>query len=146
MSEPAEFRVSMDQVNDFYEFVVRFDKEQYSPLRTDEPSPHGGDRAPNPSRLLAAAVGNCLSASLVFCAKKSRIALQGMHTEVQVEYGRTETGKLRIAKMEVEISPKYAAEDAAKVERCRQLFEDFCVVTQSVRAGIPVCVTVRGSE
>jgi len=33
-------------------------------------------------------------------------------------------------------------EDVARLERCASLFEDFCVVTESVRKGIPVNVSV----
>ncbi len=39
-------------------------------LVTDEPAPLGGAAGPNPSRLLGAAVANCLAASLPFAMRK----------------------------------------------------------------------------
>jgi hypothetical protein len=42
--------------------------------------------------------------------------------------------------MSVNMFPQF--EDTARFDRCRQVFEDFCIVTQSVRAGIPVDVQI----
>src|SRR5687767_7098156 len=61
--------VSLEQESDFA-FRITFDNEGFAPLLTDEPSPLGHDRGPNPSRLLLASVVNCLSASLLFALRK----------------------------------------------------------------------------
>jgi len=138
----GRFSITLDQMQD-YEFRVRFDKEQFQDLMTDEPPPLGRDRGPNASRLLAAAVGNCLSASLVFCARKARLDMHGLHTEVALEYARNEKGRLRIGKIDVVIEPKFDESQPEKAERCLGLFEDYCTVSQSVRAGIPMSVSVK---
>lgn len=139
-----EFVLTMEQVEDF-EFRVRFDKPQYSELAMDEPEPLGKDAAPNAARFLAAAIGNCLSASLLFCARKAKVTLGPVRTRVKARIGRTEKGRLRIAGVEVEIDPQIAEEgEKEKAMRCLGLFEDYCVVTQSVRQGIPVEVSVKG--
>jgi uncharacterized OsmC-like protein len=138
---PEQFSITMDQIQD-YEFRVKFDKDQYPDLMMDEPPPVGGDTAPNPSRLLAAAVGNCLSASLLFSTRKLRVNLRRIHTTVKVWYARNEQGRLRISNIKVEIDPEFDEADAAKMERCLSMFEDYCVVTQSVRKGFNVSVTV----
>ncbi len=137
-----EFAISMRQIENF-EFEVRFDKEQHAPLRMDEPEPLGRDAAPNASRVLAAAIGNCLTASLLFCCRKARVDLGPMQTRVQVKLARNERGRLRIAGVDVEIDPRFAPGEREKAARCLQLFEDFCVVTQSVREGVPVEVRVK---
>lgn len=141
----SQFSISIDQVRD-YEFRVRFDKEHMPELLVDEPPPLGRDSGPNASRLLAAAIGNCLTASLLFCARKARIDSAGMHTEVKVEIVRTENKRLRVGAVEVVIDPKLADGDKEKALRCIGLFEDFCTVTQSIRGGIDVRVAVKGFE
>ena len=138
-----EFSIDIEQINDF-EFRVRFDKPQYSDLSLDEPAPLGKDTAPNASRILTAAIGNCLSASLLFCARKGRVPLGPIHTRVRTEITRTPEGRLRIGNVEVDIDPNIAEADRASAARCLGLFEDFCTVTQSVRAGIQVKVAVKG--
>ena len=126
--EQSQFSIVLDNVRD-YEFRVKFDKQQYESLLMDEPAPLGGDSAPNASRFVAAAVGNCLSASFLFCLRKSRVNIQGIHTEVKLHQIRNEEGKVRIGKIEVEISPDIKDPDPRKVERCLGLFEDYCIVT-----------------
>jgi organic hydroperoxide reductase OsmC/OhrA len=139
----SEFTLDIEQLQDF-EFRVRFDKEHYPELQMDEPAPLGQDRAPNPARLLAAAIGDCLSASLLFCARKSRVGIGPVRTKVTTQIVRNERGRLRIGKMAVEIDANVPESERPKLARCAELFEDFCVVTESVRRGIDVAVTVKG--
>jgi organic hydroperoxide reductase OsmC/OhrA len=113
-------------------------------LITDESPPLGEGKGPNPSRLLATAVGNCLAASLLFCLGKARLSLDGLEAEVLTEFTRNEAGRLRIGSMKVRLLPKWTDETAAKARRCLQMFEDFCVVTEAVRHGVPVEVRVDG--
>jgi organic hydroperoxide reductase OsmC/OhrA len=142
MTEVAsEFTIELEQVDQF-EFLVRFDKESFPPVRADEPPPLGHDVAPNASRYLAAAVGNCLSASLVFCAKRAGHPVAHIRTSVLVRLVRNDQRRLRVGQMEVSIHAPEA--DSAALAKCLPTFEDFCVVTQSVRHGIPVRVSVNG--
>jgi uncharacterized OsmC-like protein len=144
MSDPAsEFTISMDQVRD-YEFRVRFDKEGLPDLIMDEPPPLGHDAGPNPSRILAAAIANCLSASLLFCARRARVEAGPIHAEVKMQIVRNENKRLRVGKVEVVIDPHLPDAEKEKAARCLEIFEDFCVVTQSVRQGIEIAVSVKG--
>jgi organic hydroperoxide reductase OsmC/OhrA len=109
----------------------------------DEPEPLGRRAGPNASRMLAVAAANCLSASLMFCVSKSKVPPQSMKTSVSCELVRNEKGRLRIGSMEVRLSVAADMEQSARLKRCLKLFEDFCVVSASIREGIPLAVTVE---
>jgi uncharacterized OsmC-like protein len=146
MSEPvSEFTLSIQQVQD-YEFLVKFDRPPDAELRTDETPPLGKDQGPSPSRLLAAAIGNCLSASLLFASRKAGVAIANIQTEVKVQVVRNDKRRLRVGRVEVTIDPRLDAADAEKARGARQVFEDFCTVTQSVRDGIDIEVKVKGID
>lgn len=123
-----------------YEFNVRFAEEGMPELTMDEPEPLGSGKYPNAGMVLAAAVGNCLCASLAFCLRKSHADVKGVEAEVYTSLERNERDRLRIASMRVELRPD--TDDRGKLERCRGIFEDFCIVTESVREGIPIEVAV----
>ena len=78
-----EFGISVERLSG-YEFRVSFDKPQYASLTLDEPAPLGDDSAPNAARVLAAAIGNCLSASLVFCLSRSKVELESLRTVAEL--------------------------------------------------------------
>ncbi|MER2563389.1 MAG: OsmC family protein [Myxococcaceae bacterium] len=127
-----------------YRFTIRFDGTDVPPLVTDEPAPLGKGQGPNPSRLLAAALVNCLAASLLFALTKKGIALKGLEASAHVELGRNEQNRLRILGVKVLVTPTVGAEaSAAAIDDAIDVFEDFCVVTQSVRSGLPVDVRVE---
>ena len=126
-----------------YEFVAEFPElPVHATIVFDEPPPLGSDRGPNAAAVLGAAVANCLSASLTFCLLKSRVKVNGLTTHVVTHLTRNDMGKFRISGIDVELTPEVPEDDAAKLDRCESLFEDFCIVTESVRHGIPVNVKV----
>jgi uncharacterized OsmC-like protein len=131
-----------------YEFVATFESfPDVAPLLLDEPPPLGEAHGPNASAILGAAVGDCLAASLLFCLRRSRVDVAAADVKVAVRTARSEKGRLRIAGIDVTIEPELAAgQNEAKLDHCKELFEDFCVVTQSVRNGIPIEVTVKQRE
>lgn len=125
-----------------YEFAVDFGQEGAGILLTDEPPPLGDGAGPNPARLLAAAVGNCMSASLKYCLDRARVEVEGLTTTVEGTIVRNERGRLRIGSLRVRLEPTVAPDDLGHLERCLEGFEDFCIVGQSVRQGIDVAVEV----
>ena len=140
MSEP--FSVNIEHCRNF-QFAVDFTDGHGAPLITDEPPPLGEGNGPNPARLLAAAVGNCLAASFMFCLKKAQIEPQDLRAVVDGQITRNARGRLRISELRVRLEPHFAPEDLARSARCVGLFEDFCIVTESVRAGIDVMVEMK---
>ena len=127
-----------------FKYDISFDDPDWPTVRADEPEPLGDGTAPNASRLLGAAIGNCLAASLLFCLNKARVPIEGVDATVQGIVSRNDNGRLRISQVKVELSPAFEGEVAeGRYERCLEVFEDFCIVTQSVRRGIDVEVEVR---
>jgi len=134
--------ISMD-LRKGYKFLVDFHEKGVEPLLVDEPPPLGEGHGPGASKLLAAAVGNCLSASALFCLNKAHIEVRGMRTTVRTTKARNEANRLRIGRIEVKIVPEVAEGDIPRMKRCLELFEEYCTVTASVRGGIDVAVEVE---
>jgi CBS domain-containing protein/uncharacterized OsmC-like protein len=144
-SAPAgRFAIGVEHVAGF-QFRVTFDKDHHAPILTDEPAPLGRDSAPNPARLLAAALGTCLSASLRYCLRKEGASDPGVAADVQVEIVRNERKRLRIGRVDVILRTGGAA-DSQALAACKRVFEDFCVVTESVRQGVEVRVAIQESQ
>lgn len=142
MGESLTFDVELEQLSG-YEFKVTFDNTEFAELLLDEPPPLGSDNGPNASRLIGAAVANCLSASLVFClAGKFKQPLGPLKTKAHGTLVRNDKGRLRIGRLDVTIAMAESAGDVQHLQRCLAQFEDFCVVTESVRQGIAVGVRV----
>ncbi|MDP1692460.1 MAG: OsmC family protein [Burkholderiaceae bacterium] len=132
--------VRLTQQRDF-QFEVRFG-DGIAPLVADEPPPLGRGQGPSPEQLLAAAVGNCLSASLLFSLRKYKQQPEPITAEVAVETGRNAENRLRIKAMQVVLTLGQPAAALQHLDRALATFEDFCTVTQSVRGGIEVNVQV----
>ncbi len=141
-TEKKEFTVDLNLIENF-QFNVKFDMD-VPDLLLDEPADAGGDgKGPNASRLIGTAVGNCLSASLLFCLRKARVDITGIKTIVKGINARNAEGYWRIQQFEVIIQPSLRdSETSPGFERCKDLFENYCIATESIRQGIPVKVTI----
>ncbi|PXW92350.1 putative OsmC-like protein [Sphaerotilus hippei] len=135
--------VHLQQVQD-YQFDVRFEAPVPS-LRTDEPAPLGQGAGPSPVQLLAAAVGNCLSDSLLFALRKFRQQPEPVSCEVSAEVGRNADARMRVLGMQAVLTLGVPAASLQHLDRVLASFEAYCTVTQSVAAGFPVVVSVRDS-
>lgn len=148
MSDEKKFSLNLERTTN-YQFLTRFDNETIDPLLVDEPVPLGDDKGPNASRLVGTAVGNCLSASLLFCLEKAKQKVNRLETDVVGAMRRNDRGRWRIAELDVRITLDVEDYQAQRLNRCLDLFEDYCIVTASIRKGIAVKVTVvdpRGNE
>lgn len=142
MAEAAPGRATVHvELEEGYRFRVDFGDGR-GVLWMDEPAPLGDGSGPNAAAVLGAAVANCLSASLLFCLRKARVEVRSLGADVEVTSSRNERGRLRVSGVRVQLHPELAPGNEGRVERCLQLFEDFCVVTEAVRGGIEVDVTV----
>jgi len=142
MSEEKVFRVDLNREEGF-EFMVNFNLDGVEPIIMDEPAPVGGGAGPNASKILAAAMGNCLAASLLFCLQKSRVDVGALDASVNGVIARNPEGRWRVKEIAVELSPEVSEEDQKKLDRCAEIFENFCIISQSVSQGIPIRVQVK---
>ena len=125
-----------------YAFRIEFG-EAFVPLLTDEPEPIGGGTGPSPEQVLIAAVSNCLCASLAFALGKYRQEAGGVSAEAIGRVARNAEGRLRLVGIEVDIALGAPAESMDRLDRVLAQFEQFCTVSESVKAGVPVAVAVR---
>ncbi len=144
MSETKTETVRLDQVQD-YQFDISFG-DALPVLRGDEPAPLGRGLGPSPVQLLAAAVGNCLSDSLLFALRKFKQSPEPIRTEVVAEVGRNPEGRLRVLSMSATLTLGVPAAKLEHLERVMGSFEAYCTVTQSVGQGIPITTRVLDSD
>lgn len=128
--------VYLQQQSD-YRFEIHFD-DNMPVLTSDEPAPLGTGTGPSPVQLLCAAVGNCLSDSLLFAFRKFKQAPEPIQCEVQAQIGRNEQGRIRVLKIAAKLKLGVAGAQLEHAERVLSQFEEFCTVTQSVGQGIPI--------
>jgi uncharacterized OsmC-like protein len=128
-----------------YQFDVQFGGSVPA-LLADEPPPLGQGQGPSPVQLLAAAVGNCLSDSLLFALRKFKQNPDPLQCEVTAEVGRNTEGRLRVLAMQATLTLGVPAEALEHLERVLGTFESYCTVTQSIAQGIPVRVQVLDAQ
>lgn len=139
MSETG-IHVQLHQKRD-YQFDIHFGGE-IPVVMGDEPAPLGAGQGPSPVQLLAAAVGSCLSDSLLFALRKFKQAPEPMHCDVHAEVGRNAEGRLRVLGIKAVLTLGVPAAALAHLDRVLGQFEAYCTVTQSVGQGIAVSVEI----
>jgi uncharacterized OsmC-like protein len=142
MSEPASVTITQQ---DNFRFLVDFGAG-IPALQTDEPAPLGAGEGPSPDQLLMAAVINCLSASLFFALKKFKQDVGGITTTATARMGRDADKHLRMDEIAVTIRLGKGGGEIEHLDRILSQFEAFCTVTESVRRGIPVAITVEDAQ
>jgi len=143
MSE-ATTTVTLTQQQD-YRFLIEF-PAPVPPIVGDEPPPLGGAAGPSPVHLLASAVGNCLSDSLLFALRKFKQSPEPLRTQVQATVGRNEQGRMRVLFLRAELRLGVPAGQLEHLQRVLDTFEQYCTVTQTVAGAVPIDVQVVDSE
>ena len=134
---------NLKQDRDF-RFAIEFG-EGMPVVYGDEPPPLGKGTGPSPSQLLAAAVGNCLSDSLLFALRKFKQKPEPIQTTATATVGRNAENRLRVLGINVKLTLGAPRASLEHLDRALGQFEEFCTVSQSVRQGIPVSVEVYDS-
>lgn len=142
MSE-SNVHIQLKQRKD-YQFDVTFGGDVPS-VMGDEPAPLGSGQGPSPVQFLAAAVGNCLSDSLLFALRKFKQAPEPITCDVIAEVGRNPEGRVRVLNIKAVLTLGVPAASLEHLDRVLGQFETYCTVTQSVGQGIPVTTEVFDS-
>lgn len=132
--------VTVTQQKD-YQFLVDFGESVPSML-ADEPAPLGARTGPSPTQMLLASVANCLTASLLFALRKFKQDAGGIRATASARVERNAEKRLRVQEITVAISLGKPGSEIEQIDRILSQFEAFCTVSQSVRQGIPIVVTV----
>ena len=127
-----------------YQFDIQFGAG-IPTVMGDEPAPLGAGLGPSPVQLLAAAVGNCLSDSLLFALRKFKQAPEPLHCDVRAEVGRNTVGRMRVLGINATLTLGVPAAGLQHLDRVLDQFEAYCTVTQSVGQGIPIGIEVLDS-
>jgi uncharacterized OsmC-like protein len=109
---------------------------------SDEPDPVGENSGPSTPALLASALGHCLSASLLEALRHSHLEVLHCETDAVAIVRPNDDGNPRIDRVDVTIRPRLK-ERSPRMQRCADVFENHCTVTQSVRQGVDVRVQVE---
>lgn len=142
MSE-SNVHIQLQQRKD-YQFDVTFGGDVPN-VMGDEPAPLGSGQGPSPVQFLAAAVGNCLSDSLLFALRKFKQAPEPIHCDVHAEVGRNAEGRVRVLAIKAVLTLGVPAASLEHLDRVLSQFETYCTVTQSVGQGIPIAIEVFDS-
>jgi uncharacterized OsmC-like protein len=124
-----------------YRFRIEFG-EAIPAVYGDESPPLGGGTGPTPVQLLAAAVGNCLSDSLLFALRKFKQSPEPIRCEVEANVGRNAENHLRVLGLNAKLTLGVPAAQLQHLDRVLETFETYCTVTQSVGQGIAITVEV----
>lgn len=120
-------------------------------LELDEPPwvPFGNDTAPCPVDYLVVAAAGCQLEVLKQCLEKARV--EEYDIRIVAERKREHVGEapepfpehtsLRIPELVMDLTVETTPEYESRVERCVDVCEEACIVTQSLDAGITTSIT-----
>ncbi|MCP4289444.1 MAG: OsmC family peroxiredoxin [Gammaproteobacteria bacterium] len=144
MSDSNQIIIELEHVKGL-EFSVKFDLGS-----TDEPPEKrlsiGGGAGPSATRLLTAAAANCLAASLLYCVAKNAPPAGSLRTSAVCTLSRNEKGRQRIGNIAVTLEVSSELEQAARMNRCLNVYEDFSLAAASLREGFPIDVRVVNDQ
>lgn len=136
--EDKHFTLKMKRIE---RYLFQLDFGEFGNILADEPEPLGGGEGPSPTALLAASVANCLAASLLYALSRQKQDPGEMSAEVTGTTSRV--GKYRrVSNIKVALQLGVAKDELSSLAEALEVFENYCTVTQSVRAGVEVDVEI----
>ncbi|MFX1476783.1 MAG: OsmC family protein [Promethearchaeota archaeon] len=139
MSNELKTRVSLKQEEEMI-FKCDFGEIKGDSLYIDEKHDKNSEKiGPSPAKLLALSVLGCLTASFSFCLKKKEFSLLDLRGQAEVSIARNDKHLWRVKKIDVKISPKIDTPELRKrADQCAKFFEQYCIISESLRNGIEV--------
>lgn len=106
----------------------------------------GDDSAPTPIEVFLSSVGSCLIMSFIYCLYLSGVHLKPDDFDVRVSgaIGRV-NNRLRLVNVKTEFLIK-TKEDRVKIEKCFEKFQPFCILSESIKSGIPFTCDLKMGE
>ncbi|NVM02590.1 MAG: OsmC family protein [Candidatus Helarchaeota archaeon] len=122
--------------------------KQFQELVVDEPQQfHGDDRGPSSLEYLCVGIGGCMGTSLVYCLKRFKATFSELQVDAAAEIHHVPPNRmLRVTALHVDfhITPDPATQDNIdNINECYEHFAKYCVVTQSVKQGIPFDIKLK---
>ncbi|MBS7246684.1 MAG: OsmC family protein [Candidatus Jordarchaeales archaeon] len=134
------FEVELNWIKNFlFEVTVN----GFPKFHMDELEPVGEDSAPNPADYLLVSVGGCVASSFIYSTLKHGIPLKKLQIKVRGKYTRKK-GMIRVGEVNVELQVDLADESTAKnLESCLNVFRKYCIISESLREGIPINIFLK---
>ena len=107
----------------------------------------GEGKVPSPVEMFLSAVGSCLIMAFIYCLHLSRVVLNPDDFQVKVsgKLGRI-AERLRVISVEAEFILRNVKKDSQKIQKCFQKFQPFCILSESVAAGISFACNLKIEE
>jgi len=108
----------------------------FDPILIDDRK-KGDDSAPSPVEIFLSAIGSCLAMSFIYCNHIAGSPLNPDDLVIKVtgELGRVED-RLRVVKVHADFLVK-SDQNPSKIQKCFKKFQPFCILSESIQAGIP---------
>jgi len=144
MSNELKSRVGLHQEKEMI-FKCDLGNLRMDNLYIDESNKKKNEKiGPSPIKLLGLSVLGCLAASFSFCLQKKDFSLSELEGKAEVTIARNEKTFWRVKKIDIELNPKIDTPEIRKrVDQCRDFFEQYCIISESLRTGFEVNVNLN---
>ncbi|MFO8018510.1 MAG: OsmC family protein [Promethearchaeia archaeon] len=120
---------------------------EFTHIHMDEPeSFHGTNKGPSPVEYFLLGIGGCMGSTFAFSCQKNGIEVQDISITIDGELTHREDREnlLQFEKIEghIDFIPKDAY-DEKKIKQSIREFQKYCVLSNSIRQGIPLDVNVE---
>ena len=123
-------------------FDARF-RTKEGDLLMREPFGIGIDYGPEAVTLFTMSAAYCMAASLNYYLAKARVLPTTLRAKGHVEMRLTDEHYRRIKCLDIDIRIEVAEKEHKRLERALSRFNDFCIITESIRGSFPVRVQVE---